>query len=204
MTEVQRHGLIFENMIVQQRVGISREEYEKLNGYTAPFDLTKGLLIDYNASIKSAQKNTVNCADLLTMMGHTEEYRLIVGCFDQVGKQKVFHTQYEFFIEPKHYDMLWDGMDRVKIEQYVDKIKSIKPGREAQKHYQKFDKKPWKSEVQSKTSFFVINPKVGGGDKQRRVQCSTHLSKLIASGIEYTKENINFIVQSERREFKNK
>jgi len=199
MTEVQRHGIEFEDMIIRQRIGISKKEYEELNKYTSAFDLTKGFLIDYNASVKSTKSNTINCADLLTMMSHTEEYRLIVGVYNQVGNHKVFHTQYEFFIEPKHYDMLWDGMDRVKIEQYVDKIKSIKHGREAQKYYQKFDKKPWKSEVQSKTSFFVINPKVGGDDK-RRVQCSTHLSKLIASGIEYTKENINFIIESKPRE----
>jgi hypothetical protein len=200
MAAVQDHGFIFEDMIIRQRTGLSKEEYDKLkeNGYTSPFDLIKELLFDYNGSVKTTQNNTICCSDLLNMMSHTGEYRLIVGCYDQVGNEKVFHTQYEFFIEPKHYDMLWNGMDRVKIEEYVNKIKSIEDGREAQKHYQKSNKKSWKSEVQSKTSFFVINPKVDSKD-QRRVQCSTHLKKLLASGIKYTKESINFIIESPSR-----
>jgi hypothetical protein len=47
---------------------------------------------------------------------------------------------------------------------------------------------------------FVINPKVDSA-KQRRVQCSLHIDKLIAAGIEYTKKDINYTVKSKRRKF---
>jgi hypothetical protein len=203
MSEVQAHGNKFEDIIIRQRTGLSKKEYDKLKkkGYTSPFDLTKGLFVDYDSSVKTTQNNTICCSDLLNMMSHIEEYRLIVGCYDQVENKKVFHTQYEFFIEPQHYDMLWNGMDRVKIEEYVSKIKSIEKGKEAQLQYQQFFKESWKSEVSSDTSLFMINPKVDS-KKQRRVQCSTNLDKLIDSGIGYTKEDINIIIQSKRRKLK--
>jgi len=202
MSEVQAHGNIFEDVIIQQRTGLSKKEYDKLkkNGYTSEFDLIAGLIVDYDGSIKTTQNNTVCCSDLLNMMNHTGEYRFVVGCYDQIGKQKVFHTQYEFFIEPQHYDMLWNGMDYEKIEQYVSKIKSIERGKEAQLQYQQLFKESWKSEVDSDTSMFIINPKVDS-KKQRRVQCSIPLDKLINSGIEYKKEDINIIIQSKKRTF---
>jgi hypothetical protein len=202
MSEVQAHGNIFEDVIIQQRTGLSKKEYDKLkkNGYTSEFDLVAGLIVDYDGSIKTTQNNTVCCADLLNMMNHTGEYRFVVGCYDQIGKQKVFHTQYEFFIKSQHYDMLWNGMDYEKIEQYVSKIKSIQRGKEAQLQYQQLFKESWKSEVDSDTSMFIINPKVDS-KKQRRVQCSIPLDKLINSGIEYKKEDINIIIQSKKRTF---
>jgi hypothetical protein len=202
MSEVQAHGNIFEDVIIQQRTGLSKKEYDKLkkNGYTSEFDLIAGLIVDYDGSIKTTQNNTVCCSDLLNMMNHTGEYRFVVGCYDQIGKQKVFHTQYEFFIKSQHYDMLWNGMDYEKIEQYVSKIKSIEKGKVGQLQYQQLFKESWKSEVDSDTSMFIINPKVDS-KKQRRVQCSIPLDKLINSGIEYKKEDINIIIQSKKRTF---
>jgi len=202
MSEVQAHGNIFEDVIIQQRTGLSKKEYDELkkNGYTSEFDLVAGLIVDYDGSIKTTQNNTVCCADLLNMMNHTGEYRFVVGCYDQIGKQKVFHTQYEFFIKSQHYDMLWNGMDYEKIEQYVSKIKSIEKGKVGQLQYQQLFKESWKSEVDSDTSMFIINPKVDS-KKQRRVQCSIPLDKLINSGIEYKKEDINIIIQSKKRTF---
>ena len=203
MAEVQAHGNKFEDLIIRQRTGVSKKEYDKLkkNGYTSPFDLTEGLIVDHDGSIKTTQNNTISCSDLLNMMSHTGKYRLIVGCYDQVEKQKVFHTQYEFFIKPQHYDMLWNGMDYEKIKQYVSKIKSIEKGEAGQLQYQQLFKESWKSEVSSDTSMFMINPKVDS-KKQRRVQCSIPLDKLIDSGIEYTKQDINIIIQSKRRTLK--
>lgn len=201
MSEVQAHGNEYEDLIIHERTGLSKKEYDalKVNGYTSEFDLCKELIVDHDASIKTTSSNTICCSDLLKMMSHTGDYRLIVGCYEQVNNEKVFHTEYEFFIESQHYEMLWAGMNYELIENYVNRIKSIEKGEERQRQYQ-LVAESWKSEIQSDQSMFVINPKVDS-KKQRRVQCSTHLDKLINSGIKYIKKDINIIILSSRRKF---
>jgi hypothetical protein len=199
MSEVQAHGNKYESIIIYERTGLSKKKYDKLKkgGYTSSFDLRNGLFVDYDASIKTTSSNTICCSDLLKMMEHTRDYRLIVGCYEQVDNEKVFHTQYEFFIESQHYEMLWAGMKYDLIEDYVSKVKSVEKGKEGQRQYQ-LVAESWKSEVQSDESMFVINPKVDS-KKQRRVQCSIHLDKLIDSGIKYEKTDLNIIIKSSRR-----
>lgn len=201
MSEVQAHGKDYEDHVIFERTGLSKREYDALkkNGYTSELDLCKELIVNYHGSIKSSKSNTINCADLLRKMKH-KEYRLIIGLYKQVGKKKVFHTQYEFYILPEHYELLWGDMKYEVMEQYVNKIKSIENGKKAQKEYQ-LVKKQWKSEVKCDKSLFIINPKVDSKE-QRRVQCSIHLDKLIASGIKYTVETIDFVVESPPRKIK--
>ena len=71
--EVQAHGNKFEDDVIKERTGLSKDEYDamKVNGYTSTFDLTQGLIVDYNASIKTTGNNTICCSDLLRMMKHT-------------------------------------------------------------------------------------------------------------------------------------
>ena len=89
--EVQAHGNKFEDGVIKERTGLSKDEYDamKVNGYTSTFDLTQGLIVDYNASIKTTGNNTICCSDLLRMMKHTD-YRLIVGCYNQVERRRYF------------------------------------------------------------------------------------------------------------------
>jgi len=200
MAEVQSHGNDFEDLKIQELTGISKKEYDKLksNGYTSPFDLVKGIIVNYNGSIKSTGQNSINCSDILKRMEQTE-YTFIVGCYKQKGNNKVFHTEYKFYILPEHYKLLWGDMKYELIEQYVNKIKSIEKGRAAQKKYQ-LVKNQWKSEVKCNKALFIINPKVDSKE-QRRVQCSIGLDKLLSSGIKYTKKDINIIIESSRRKF---
>ena len=86
-----------------------------------------------------------------------------------------------------------------KLNEYVSKVKSVEKGVEGQRQYQ-LVAESWKSEVADDNALFVINPKVDSA-KQRRVQCSLHIDKLIAAGIEYTKKDINYTVKSKRRKF---
>ena len=198
--EVQAHGNKFEDGVIKERTGLSKDEYDamKVNGYTSTFDLTQGLIVDYNASIKTTGNNTICCSDLLRMMKHTD-YRLIVGCYNQVGKKKVFHTQYEFLIQPKDYAVLWGKMDYQLVESFVDFVKGIPEGPKAQKDT-KFVRDNFQQSVSCNEALFSINPKVDS-KKQRRVQCSLKLDELIASGVQYTKEDLNLTIQSSRRKF---
>jgi hypothetical protein len=201
MSEVQSHGIAFEDLKIKELTGLSKNEYDKLksNGYTSPFDLVEGIIVSFNGSIKTTGKNTIDCADVLKRM-EEKEYRLIVGCYTQQENNKVFHTEYEFYITPDDYSKLWGSMTYEKVKTFVDFVKSIPDGKEAQKNTLK-DRKLLQEQVQCKHSLMKINPKVDSKN-QRRVQCSVKLDEMLSSGIQYIKKDINIIIQSSRRKFK--
>ena len=199
--EVQAHGNHYENEVIRERTGMTKEEYDALkeNGYTSEFDLASGLVVDYNGSIKTTKNNTICCSDLLRKMKH-DDYHLIVGVYKQVGKTKVFHTEYEFFITPADREILWGDMKYENVEAFVNYVKSIPAGKEAQQST-KSARNLFQKEVQCKSALFKINPKVDS-KKQRRVQCSLHIDKLIAAGVKYTTKTIDYAVVSGPRKFK--
>lgn len=202
MAEVQAHGNKFEDLKIKELTGLSKEEYDKLkpNGYTSSFDLVEGIVVPFNGSIKTTGKRKVDCADILKRM-EEKEYRLIVGCYSQKGSNKVFHTEYEFFITPEDYPKLWGTMTYESVKSFVDFVKSIPHGKAAQQKTTQ-TRKQIKEQIQCKNSLMKINPKVDS-KTQRRVQCSFNLDKMISSGIKYTQKDINITIQSERRKFNN-
>lgn len=201
--EVQAHGNTYESAVIKEITNLTKQEYDALKdtGYTDEFDLVKGLIVDYNGSIKSTGSNTIDCADIQKKMQH-KEYNLIVGKYDQVGDSKVFHTEYVFMIKPEHYDLLWGNMRVDDINAFVNYVKSIPSGKVAQQD-SKVARKIFKEEIQDKTALYTINPKVDSKN-QRRVQCSLKITELIAAGIPYTERSINYTVQSPKRRFKKK
>jgi|TARA_B100000902_G_C27006131_1_gene762313 hypothetical protein len=200
MAEVQAHGNKYEDHKIRQLTGLSKKQYDKLkkNGYTSSFDLVKGLKVDFNGGIKTTSSNTVCCSDIQRMYGH-EDYTLIVGVYDQVDNKKVFHTEYEFYIKKEDFSKLWGNTSVEKLNEYVNKVKAVEYGKEAQTEYQKVAE-VWKQGVVDDNALFAINPKVDS-KKQRRVQCSLHIDKLIGVGVKYTKKDIKYTVVSGRRKF---
>ena len=200
MAEVQAHGNLYEDRVIRERTGMTKDEYDtkKENGYTSEFDLASGLVVDYNGSIKTTNNNTICCSDLLRKMKH-KDYNLIVGVYKQVGNQKKFHTEYEFFITPNDYNILWGDMKYDDVESFVNYVKSIPAGKEAQQSTKSF-RNTLQESVQCKKALFKINPKVDSKN-QRRVQCSLHIDKLIAAGIQYKKTSIDYTVVSGPRQF---
>lgn len=201
MAEVQSHGNQFEDLKIKEFTGLSKKEYDALkkNGYTSSFDLVEGIIVSFNGSIKATGKNTIDCADILKRM-QEKEYRLIVGCYSQQENNKVFHTEYEFYITPEDYPKLWGSMTYEKVKTFVDYVKSIPAGKEAQEATSK-ERKLLQEQIQCDYSLVKINPKVDSKN-QRRVQCSIKLDEILSSGIKYTKKDINIIIPSGRREFK--
>tara|TARA_X000001382_G_scaffold114328_1_gene92600 strand:- start:327 stop:932 length:606 start_codon:yes stop_codon:yes gene_type:complete len=198
--EVQAHGNVYEDCVIRERTDMSKDEYDALkpNGYTSEFDLSKGLVVDYNGSIKTTKNNNICCSDVVRKMTHTN-YRLIVGQYAQVGEEKVFHTEYEFFITPDDDKVLWGKMDIQEVREFVDYVKSIPSGKEAQLST-KSQRQVLQEQAQDSSALFKLNPKVDSKN-QRRVQCSLHIDKLIAAGVKYIKKDINYIVISAPRKF---
>ena len=198
--EVQAHGNYYEDLKTKQITGLSKEEYDALkeNGYTSGMDIMKGLMSPYDYSIKTSKGNTVDCGDILRRRQETD-YNLVVGCYSQVGDNKVFYSEYTFYIRPEHESILWGRMNYNQLAEYVDYIKNIPAGREAQQET-KTERTVLKNCIEDKNALIQINPKVDS-KKQRRVQCSVKMSDLIKARIPYKQTVIRETVHSPSRKF---
>ena len=198
--EVQAHGNYYENLKTKQITGLSKEEYDALkeNGYTSGMDIMKGLMSPYDYSIKTSKGNTVDCGDILRRRQETD-YNLVVGCYSQVGDNKVFYSEYTFYIRPEHESILWGRMNYNQLAEYVNYIKNIPAGKQAQQET-KTERTVLKNCITDKNALMTIHPKVDS-KKQRRVQCSVKMSDLIKARIPYKQTLIRETVHSPSRQF---
>ena len=198
--EVQAHANYYEDLKTRQITGLSKAEYDALkeNGYTSGMDIMKGLMSAYDYSIKTSKGNTVDCGDILRRRQETD-YNLVVGCYSQVGDNKVFYSEYTFYIRPEHEQKLWGRMNYNLLAEYVDYIKNIPAGLEAQQDT-KTERTVLKNCVEDKKALFKIHPKVDS-KKQRRVQCSLNIKELLKADIPCYQRVIRETVHSPSRQF---
>ena len=198
--EVQAHGNYFEDLKIRELTGFSKDEYDSMkdNGYTSSMDIVKGLYSDKDVSIKTAKGRKVDCGDILRRRSETE-YDIIIGVWDQVGDRKIFHTEYTFHIKPEHETLLWGRMSYEKLREFNEYIKSIPEGRTAQQET-KVERQVLKTITEDADAQMKIHPKVDS-KKQRRVQCSFNIDKLIRAGVEYEARPIRLTVDSKTRTF---
>ena len=198
--EVQAHGNHFEDLKIRELTGFSKDEYDSMkdNGYTSSMDIVKGLHSDKDVSIKTAKGRKVDCGDILRRRSETE-YDIIIGVWDQVGDRKIFHTEYTFHIKPEHETLLWGRMSYEKLREFNEYIKSIPEGRTAQQET-KVERQVLKTITEDADAQMKIHPKVDS-KKQRRVQCSFNIDKLIRAGVEYEARPIRLTVDSKTRTF---
>ena len=159
-------------------------------------DIMKGLLSVSDYSIKTTGSNSVNCGDLLRRRLETD-YNLVVGVYEQCGENKVFHTEYTFYIRPEHEQKLWGSMSYDQLKEYDDFIKSIPYGAELAT---KAERASRKKSISDKDALFTINPKAN--TQQRRVQCTLKIKQMIKAGIPHTARTIRETVYSPKRKFK--
>ena len=198
--EVQAHGNYFEDLKIKELTGFSKDEYDSMkdNGYTSSMDIVKGLHSDKDVSIKTAKGRKVDCGDILRRRSETE-YDIIIGVWDQVGDRKIFHTEYTFHIKPEHETLLWGRMSYEKLREFNEYIKSIPEGRTAQQET-KVERQVLKTITEDADAQRKIHPKVDS-KKQRRVQCSFNIDRLIKAGVEYEARPIRLTVDSKTRTF---
>tara|TARA_B100000401_G_scaffold16078_1_gene9883 strand:- start:71 stop:667 length:597 start_codon:yes stop_codon:yes gene_type:complete len=195
--EVQAHGNIFEDIKTRELTGLGKKEYDKLkkNGYTSAMDIVKGLHSDVDISIKTAQGNSVNCGDILSRRKE-KEYDMVVANYTQVEGKKVFHTEYTFHIKPEHEELLWGTMNYNLLNEFNDYIRAY-DGTNADRDARKQERQEYQNQIQDQNALMKINPKLSG--KQRRTQCTVHIDKLIASGVEYSARPIRITIDSKAR-----
>jgi len=198
--EVQAHGNYYEDLKTRQITGLGKAEYDALkeSGYTSGMDIMKGLLSISDYSIKTTNGNKIDCGDVLRRRQETD-YNLVVGCYSQVGENKVFHTEYTFYIKPEHEQKLWGRMNYNLLAEYVNYIKNIPAGKQAQQET-KTERTVLKNCVEDKKALFKIHPKVDS-KKQRRVQCSLNIKELLKADIPCYQRVIRETVYSPSRQF---
>ena len=196
--EVQAHGNKYEDIKIRELTGLSKKEYDKLkkNGYTSAFDISKGLHSDVDISIKTVKAGAEICnSDIRRMRSHSE-YDIIVAQYDQVTPtKKVFHTEYRFHIKPEHEELLWGTMNYDLLNEFNEYIRGYN-GRE-DRDARKQERQEYQKQIQDKNALMKINPK----PSQRRTQCTVHIDKLIASGVEYSARPIRITIDSKPRTF---
>ena len=192
--EVQAHGNKYEDIKIRELTGLSKKEYDKLkkNGYTSVFDISKGLHSDVDISIKTTGCNSVNSGDIRRMRSHSE-YDLIIAQWEQVTPtKKVFHTEYRFHIKPEHEELLWGTMNYDLLNEFNEYIRGYE---KSEVEARKQERQEYQNQIQDKDALMKINPK----PSQRRTQCTVHIDKLIASGVEYSVKPIRIELQSTPR-----
>ena len=191
--EVQAHGNYYEDLKIRELTGLGKKEYDKLkkNGYTSVFDISKGLHSDVDISIKTTGSNSVNSGDIRRMRLHSE-YDIIIAQYDQVGGNKIFHTEYTFHIKPEHEELLWGTMNYNLLNEFNEYIRGYE---KSEVEARKQERQEYQNQIQDKDALMKINPK----PSQRRTQCTVHIDKLIASGVEYSVKPIRIELQSTPR-----
>ena len=183
MAETHEHGILVEDMIIRSYTNISKKDYERLivNGHTSKFDLVKGVIVDFDGSIKTTKTNSVGCGDIIRFFEATRDtvFKNIVFSWRQItSEHKKFYQAHEFFIEPEHHNFLWKNLPFDKLEEFVNYVRTIPNGKQGQLDNQAL----WKEKRQELYDIYGngcmdIAVKVDS-KTQRRTQCSFSLKKL--------------------------
>jgi hypothetical protein len=191
--EVQVHGNLFEDKIIFQHTGLTKKQYQELpeNSYTSAFDITKGIMSEYNISVKALKEGKgIGCGDILRFVDHcyNSEFTIIAGCWKQISPtHKSFYEILEFSITPDLRKIMCGGFTVKNLKPFVDYVKSIPSGKAAQIKNQRL----WKEKRQElynnyKPGLLRIDAKIDS-NSQRRVQCSLVVNEMIEAKIPYTK-----------------
>lgn len=200
MAESQLHGNLFEDKIVRDKTGLSKNEYDGLKpagGYTSDFDLVSGIGgITEDFSVKSAKRSSgklgIGLGDIKRIWEKTDStkrvktWTMIVGEYIQIGEEKEFVAIHEIKIDPKeHGEILRGNIPFNVISELCDWVKSIPAGNPGN------NRSKWKekrTEIFSKYNkgILSIDAKIDSGN-QRRVQTGVKLEEIINSGINHTK-----------------
>ena len=189
-TNRQAHGNDFENRVHLAEHGRTKEEYEKLipNGYTAELDLVSGVEVDFNGSVKTTCKNSVDCGSIKRMYENTKNknLKIIIGENREIDTNtKSFDKIYVFEYNKLHFPLLWSNQKIDTLQDMVEYVVNVPFGRKGQKDNQKLWKQKREEIYKSEgKGLMTINVKIDG-KKQRRIQCGFNIKELIKAGIPY-------------------
>jgi len=181
-TESQGHGKPWERDILIS-LGVS-EELQKEYSHTDIYDGRKEhTTTGRNASIKTTKTMSLDCGDIIRFLTRCSDLDIIVIHYSQKMKKvkkaiKTYLIDHDKLIEklktdiPLIYGITFEEWID-KIRDYDKRVKSIPHGKCSDKSY-----KNEKVQLCKDIPYFNIAPKVDS-KKQRRVQCSINLNKIV-------------------------
>lgn len=176
MTSNQLHGKKFEDFIKACGLfpGASDSSRSVNAGFDieARFDRARGL----PTSVKASGNNIVALSDARRFFELDEDFRMIVGRYDQVGRQKVFSQIHEFILTRAAISELRGEVSKSQVEAFHNGL--LLPRFPKGSH---IEARAWaasqKLALAGLQTRIVLNPKIDS-KTQRRLQCSVSLEAL--------------------------
>ena len=184
LTQSQKHGFIFENMIRGNVFGLKNIKNDtKLHDIHCSENKFNQ---NENISIKISCNGDIGCGDILRFYNYdfSKKNTMIVGIYKQINEnQKNIEVIYEIDYNEKFHKLLFGEIEKEEIEIYNDIVKSIPPG-----YVKKEDRNYLKLKEHYQKGFnmkILINPKVDSKN-QRRVQATIpKIEKILEKNPEF-------------------
>jgi hypothetical protein len=165
-SEVQRHGVVFEQWIRDTFF-----DHYQPPSYTQKWDIPAEANVRYGrvpVNPKATEYGTpVGLGDALRQFEINEPFMLIIGYWVEEGEQKRFVKVVAPVIQPEAYKKLWGQVTLADLQKLDALIKDrTKPYTEVRREAQAM-----KKSAPFNTAIFTLNPKIDS-ENQRRLQCS--------------------------------
>lgn len=177
MTRNQLHGKKFEDFI--KACGLFPGASDSARSVNAGFDIEARFdrLLGLPTSIKASGNDSAALSDARRFFALDEPFRMIVGRYDQVERQKVFARVYEFILTPDALSALRGALTLHDVTEFHH---GLLIDRFPHGHHQ--EARGWakarKAELAHLPTRIVMNPKIDS-KAQRRLQCSVPIAALI-------------------------
>lgn len=162
MTEVQKHGFIFENW-VKGILGVKELAFN----YTQKWDIPRETPISVKCM---GLTNALEFGSAVRIWEINEIFTLVVGRWEQVGSKKLIRSIDEIDITPEILTKMRGNISLEEIKELDKKIKTFLAGKVGQQQGIEFAKK-WKSDRRDRMGLLTITHKIDSKN-QRRIQCN--------------------------------
>lgn len=200
MTEVQKHGFIFENW-VKGVLGVKK----LASKYTQKWDIPGETPISVKCM---GLTNALEFGSSVRMWEINETFTIVVGRWKQVKNKKTIKSIDEIDITPEILIKMRGKITLEEIKDFNNKIKFFPAGKDGQKKGIEFAQK-WKKDRKNKMGLLTITHKIDS-KKQRRIQCNLNYANYIklfgrpSDKIEFRGHVFNRKIDHESRKFNNK
>lgn len=169
MTEVQKHGFIFEEW-VKKVLGVERLAEKYTQKWDVPGEIP--------TSVKfMGLTNALEFSSAVRIWEINEPFTLIVGRWKQAGGQKKVVSIDKITITPEILKKMKGSITLDELKTFNDKVTKFPAGKNGQLEGIKFAKK-WKKEKAGKMGLLTITHKIDS-KSQRRLQCNLNYGNYI-------------------------
>jgi hypothetical protein len=169
MTEVQKHGFIFEDW-VKLVLGVENLASE----YTQKWDVPG----EEPVSVKlMGMTNALEFGSALRIWEIKENFIIVIGRWEQIGNKKRIKSIDEIKITSAILKKMRGSITLEDIKLFDGEIKSFPAGKKGQKEGIEFAKK-WKKDRADKIGLLTITHKIDSRN-QRRIQCNLNYTNYV-------------------------